>query len=541
MTPENFVYATVRSYELPEVLEKKVLRIVEDGIEKECLTSPQSQYNYIDKVVSVYQRRWGEGKEVRFDETSFENPRKTKHEVIADETYEPSNLITRFEEEPNYVTVEEAFAQLEDQFDNVSLEFLKRTLQQNGNVMLDISAAGIEGRSAWVLKKLNSLAARYKHKGQIIIPPRPIKDVKFHGELEIEFGQRRYPNGLLAFYLDNLEVYKGMGRTELFNFDEGFYRTLSRAGLLDVVIPENLNSKQPNEKEIMEIYNTFIAFNKNATAAAKCLPWSIPTVRKYGVAFDAIQEVRSVNQGIPIEKVIKIISFGNQRKRIANALRISRKVGHKRETVTKYLKAAGFTLKPGNPGYDQSVTKEAILTYHDCKGNVAEVSRRLKKNYKNIKNHLEKKGLPALGLDQSLPLEDREKIRISHLENGGIYAEVVRDTGFHIDTVTKYCKLMDLPSRRWKQYDDNEVFATFNGCGCKIGKTSQELGIGKRTVKKALIRKGVSFPEKKAPLSLEVAQQAFENSGGNANEAARNGEYSDRTYQRKWKKMGLIQ
>ena len=330
MKHENFVYATIRSYELPEKLEKKVLKIVEGGIEKECLTSPQSQYNYIDKIVSIYQRRWGEGKEVRFDETQFEDGKRTKHEAISDETYEPSGLIERFEEEPNYVTISDAFTQLEDQFDNVSLEFLKRALQQTGEVVLDVSTEEIEARSAWVLKKLNSLAARYKHKGQIIIPPRPIKDVKFHGELEIEFGQRRYPNGLLAFYLDNLDIYEGLSRYELFKVDEGFYQTLSRAGLLELVIPENLNARQPNEEEMMEIYNIYMAFNKNARTATKHLPWSEPTIRKYGNAIKAIREVRTINQGISIEEVVKIISLGSRRKRIANALKISKKVGHKR-------------------------------------------------------------------------------------------------------------------------------------------------------------------------------------------------------------------
>ena len=406
--------------------------------------------------------------------------------------------------------------------------------------MLDVSTEEIEARSAWVLKKLNSLAARYKHKGQIIIPPRPIKDVKFHGELEIEFGQRRYPNGLLAFYLDNLDIYEGLSRYELFKVDEGFYRTLSRAGLLELVIPENLNARQPNEEEMMEIYNIYMAFNKNARTATKHLPWSEPTIRKYGNAIKAIREVRTINQGISIEEVVKIISLGSRRKRIANALKISKKVGHKRETVTKYLKAAGFRLKPGNPGYDQSVVKEAVQTYRVCNGNVAEVSRSLGRSYKNIKHHLEKEGLPALGLDQSLSFKDREKIRTSHLENGGIYAEVARDTGFHIETVTKYCKLMDLPSGRKKQYDDDEVFTTFNECGCGIIKTSRKLGIRKETVKEALVRKGVYFPEKKQPLSQEVARQAFDQYEGNANEAARKGTYSNKTYMRKWKRLGLV-
>ena len=85
------------------------------------------------------------------------------------------------------------------------------------------------------------LIRKYTRDGRIIVPPRPIQGIELEPDVSLIFGNHKsYGGNPLALFKDHPEVYEGMSRTELYNFDQLMYRALLRARQLKQAIPQKL-------------------------------------------------------------------------------------------------------------------------------------------------------------------------------------------------------------------------------------------------------------------------------------------------------------
>jgi hypothetical protein len=85
-------------------------------------------------------------------------------------------------------------------------------------------------------RSLDELAERFEYKGRILIPRRPIVEMRLN-PVWVRWGRRNYDEfgGGVGFLLAHIDVYGDMSPTELYKFDGGLYRKLMREGNLDVL------------------------------------------------------------------------------------------------------------------------------------------------------------------------------------------------------------------------------------------------------------------------------------------------------------------
>jgi hypothetical protein len=436
MAPENVVELLVRSYDLPVKLEERVLQIAQAEVREQDLISPEEQFYCVEEIVERFQRNWREERAIRFDEAQFEEGSRTNHEVIANTTYEPSELIEMAEDSP-HVTVGKVFEILEDHFDDVSLEFLKRALKVGKDIILDIPEDRIQERAPWVLEKLQSLVQKYTRNGKVVLPPRQIKNIRFCDGLEIDFVRRDFGGDPLAFYLEHLEVYEGMGKTELFDFDYGLYAALFDTGKIDSVISDR---RLFSSEKITAVVAAKETFNGQHNLVAANLGVHRETVKKYWRADDVRKKMGRCSYSIADVAMILSAhkgSGGSSRKAEKNNSRFSRK------TYAKYWAAAGFPIRPvGWQSVSDDVVEQMKTTFEESNGNISEVSRITGSTYKTIVARLSSNDKKVKGTGKSNPgLNDQTKEKMFEVyRECGNYTQTSRIMGIGRNTVMKYCR-----------------------------------------------------------------------------------------------------
>ncbi len=87
-------------------------------------------------------------------------------------------------------------------------------------------------------ERMGELIERFRFKGRVIVPVRPIAHVSF-GPIDVRFGRRNFPKGPWNFYQEHSEVYGGLSRGQLYKVDRGLYRALAASGDIEKVPRKN--------------------------------------------------------------------------------------------------------------------------------------------------------------------------------------------------------------------------------------------------------------------------------------------------------------
>ncbi len=230
MEPDEYpIEYIVQSYQLPPHLERKIISIAKTRTEELKLFSFEAQYDYVAYLVE----RFTSHRTMSLDAPLSED--KTLYDLIRVEDANLKMLLDSPSEE--LLLVQKLPKLLRHWMSSDALGVLQQLLQRTSQSrVLNISQEEVIRRATCIQESLEQLAKRYGCDGKLIIPQRPITYVSFN-PLQIKFGNRRYCGNPLAYYLAHQDIYGGMSRGELAQFDAGLYNTLRRYGQ-HVVIPK---------------------------------------------------------------------------------------------------------------------------------------------------------------------------------------------------------------------------------------------------------------------------------------------------------------
>jgi len=237
-----------------------------------------------EKVVRIIEREKDPYSKVLVElDSKTEHTNLTYHEVIGFKDENIENIFKVREEEkrkPFY----KVYGSVRDSFGVIERKTIDSLLKKGKNGNLFLFETDIENYFPEIKLRAKEVGEKYLRGNEVVLPPREIREINFN-PFKINFRKIFSFENPLLFYLENFEVYKGLSRKQLFDFDEAMYRDLSRKNQLDKAIPEVFLGRggRPglNQKEISKILKALKISNGVLCKAAKISGYSIPTVMKY--------------------------------------------------------------------------------------------------------------------------------------------------------------------------------------------------------------------------------------------------------------------
>ncbi|MBU2616166.1 MAG: hypothetical protein KKC19_03620 [Nanoarchaeota archaeon] len=392
MSKKDIIEFIVGTYDLSPKLEEKIVRISRNRISELGISRFDAIYGYVGNLIEKFQIPYGERVALRLDELITSDSKNNFHEIIGVEDSELE------EKESDYgFSLDEVLSVLDGNIDKNDLDLIKQLVPQEENfreLLLDKERV-IENVS-FIHSKLEELVHVYEKNGKIVIPKKPLIEVKF-SPLRIKFGRRNYNEETpLDFFKENIKTYKGMTRVELQKFDGGLYSSLWRWGQLDEAIPEKFSQGcKLSAMQIEQIIVSVLKNNKDVIQTARETGFSVPTIRKYAKfsGFD-IPDNRKNSPGrkkhLSEQQINEIISSYDIYN--GNASEVSRNLPYSINSVLKYWKKEGlesfYSFK--NKNRKRPNTFEVISAYSTYEGNAAEAARNFSYSQDTFLRHWKK-------------------------------------------------------------------------------------------------------------------------------------------------------
>ncbi len=338
---KKFIRGIVETYDLPPKLEARITNIAITGIEEHNFSNIADQYDYIAWLVDKFTNLASLGARLPISLDAEIKP--NSHLRLYDLITSPYDNDKKGLEEENGVDIlslEELLNLLRERLDKKGLNLLSTLLPEKRRKMMlyvNYPKRDITRNYDDIAYRLAEIAETFDRNGKIMIPPRPIIQVKFK-PLRIKFGRRNYNGNPLSFFEQHRENYQGMKRKELKHYDSGLYTALRIQRQLDKAIPDSwLLSEQ--EKEI--IRRTFIANDGYLYKTAQQLGYAHQTIKK--VCREGGLKVIWGGRPLPqenIDEIIKCYIAYN-----GNAHMSARHLPYSYKTVWKYWKKYGLQAK----------------------------------------------------------------------------------------------------------------------------------------------------------------------------------------------------
>jgi len=262
MFTELSVEEIVDSYaELSEKQKKRIIYAAKRGIEEFGITSFDHQYQYIADLVEKWNSPWSEKKAMRLDAPISDEPVDTFEQLIGKRDLKLEDLfedVSHYQEKTvkkedlfkdslsedddgkNPLSTAEIFDILSKEIGENNVLLLKQLSGKKDDVLHIISKEELLSIVPKIQERMAGVGERYNRDGKIIIPQRPIKDIRFTEEgLEIKFGQRDWrKTDPLTFFKKHRDIYGGMSQNELKIFDSGLHDALKKNGQFQEIFPE---------------------------------------------------------------------------------------------------------------------------------------------------------------------------------------------------------------------------------------------------------------------------------------------------------------
>ena len=336
MVNSAVVKEIVRSYELSPSLEEKITTIALERVKELSFTSFESQYNYIARLIDRFNLRHTQLKLRDNGLVFLDKIEKKKFENVGSDSYSPTTLIERFEEEDLIVEmpIMEAVDMLENNLENVSLDLLKNYLGNNlkEGFKIAISPTQIIKRAPEILNGVKELLEKFTKDNQLYFPLRAVKKVSF-SPLEIE------------------------------------YHTISK-----------LSKKQ--SKKLVSMYDVC---EGNASEASRLSGFALKTVINHWEKEGKKAIGRTVNNSFSNEEVNKILSLYACNE--YSAMQISTKTGHDKEAVSGVLKDHGYQVVSGGKLLPTKDIMGIISARGNYKRNVTRAAQGLGFSVKTIRKY----------------------------------------------------------------------------------------------------------------------------------------------------------
>lgn len=232
MVDAELITYIVSTYELPGRTSERLTRIAIRRMEQNDIESFEYQYGYIAALVDRYTRRRGPSRVVSLDAPASSNDRRTLYCFVGRCDDED-----RASAQPEWMEqgLSRAIELVGDRLSRPQLAFLNNLADYAGDgVAINPHRAADEVEL--IRDRMDELSARYQRCGQITLPRRPIKEVRFDPFM-IRFAHRRLKGRALDFFRAHAAIYGGLTRSELARFDPGLYQALQAEGTMNTAIP----------------------------------------------------------------------------------------------------------------------------------------------------------------------------------------------------------------------------------------------------------------------------------------------------------------
>ena len=217
----------IETYDLPPSLKPRIISIAEQRIKELSLGSFDEQYRYISELIYKFTIPYSEKFALPLDAPIKDGSKTQFHEIIG--------IKNREEELKKHFN--ETFKTLEERLDDGELQVLLQLAQKiDENSLREFFSEGFLADSHEIKKHLEEICKKYEKHGQIILPVRPIKQIRFN-PFYIKFGQRRFNGNPLSFFEKNKNIYCWINKKiDLLLFDQGLYSALTRANQLNKIV-----------------------------------------------------------------------------------------------------------------------------------------------------------------------------------------------------------------------------------------------------------------------------------------------------------------
>ncbi len=301
------------------------------------------------------------------------------------------------------ITINDAVRLISADLDQPQKAVLDFLLQGLGQREVEISPEMLRADLPAISLRLEQMIRFYEKDGKLLIPRKPIVDIKWNPAFWVKFGMRNFNGTPAKFYWENIDVYGGFKtRSALEGFDPGLASALRRYGQFDQCIPalpigaqkrkfaeaevteikrlydkhrgnvrammnslrfsvgrktlvrcikeqglELRSTRSPPQLPFQEqerIHRAYDDYGKSAYKAAKHLPYSADTIRRYwkDLGLEVLRPGRCPSQELPNSKIQAILKSYEICEGSARAA--SRELGHSKRTILKHWREAGYTI-----------------------------------------------------------------------------------------------------------------------------------------------------------------------------------------------------
>ena len=288
MLTETDVDYILSTFEISEKASRKVRYIVDSELKQIGFPHFDLLYRRIADLVEVYAHgHYEERFMVRLDQKKSPDDNRTLHDLLGrnDENFIQieGDDSSSTEDHRGRISLGDAVDMLFGELPPEEAELLRQLSKNSSEEDLFLSEQEVLGFVPKVREGLHKLLHEYGKDGRLLIPRRPIVEVKWDPNLRVKFGKRKFKGNPLQFFEDNIEVYGRMGRKQLQRFDESLYQALRNAGQLSDAIPDSLNYKSLRTPEhfIRKVIEVYPIFEGSIKTAARAMGHSEYVFRKY--------------------------------------------------------------------------------------------------------------------------------------------------------------------------------------------------------------------------------------------------------------------
>lgn len=277
MTTDKLVQEIVDTYELDDRIRKKVIWNTKRVMDRDFDYSFSDIYNIVASFVDRYNKNH---KEVRFSEVR-NLERLVKNLVSESETMDEEE--SHYHESKNKpISYHKAIEIIAKQLDNDSLSILLDLVPEISQKKLKINEDDLLSKVDLIKERLELLIGKYYRNGRIILPPGKIKSITFDPTLKIKLFNRDYKGNPLQYFWKHYNIYKGMSRTDLKQFDEPLYSALHLHGQIQKAIPGKMfrGRRLYTEEDIRIIKESYQFFWGVASDAARALNYGKRMIEK---------------------------------------------------------------------------------------------------------------------------------------------------------------------------------------------------------------------------------------------------------------------
>ncbi len=190
---------------------------------------------------------------------------------------------------------------IQEEISNTTFQRMRMLFTQYFEMHLGLSAEEIVKSRDVLEQRLNEVFTKYRKKGKIVLPPRPIKRITFTPELKIEFKNRDYglvSNDPLLFFREHIDFYAGMTRTQLKKVDKFLYNSLRDKNKLDLAIPFVYENGQKKKLRLYRGFRSPLVYFRAHEQEFQVK--SRMELKKIDVAlYDALLRYKQLDQAIP--------------------------------------------------------------------------------------------------------------------------------------------------------------------------------------------------------------------------------------------------